>query len=163
MGVEGPVKPTGQLPSIDEHAVAVSAGADDVWWALLDALDGSFSRPRSAWYARVVGCTDSTASGPRPLAEGSTVPGFRVAVADPGRELVLVGRHDFSSYQLTFRLAPLGPGRSQLTAESRATFPGLAGGAYRLLVISSGFHVRTVRSMITAIGRAAEQRARSRA
>ena len=155
--------PIGQLPRIDEHAVAVSAGVDAVWPALLDALDGSFSRPGSAWYARVVGCADTTASGPRPLAEGATVPGFRVVVADPGRELVLVGGHRFSSYQLTFRLQPLGPGRSELRAESRAAFPGLAGGAYRLLVISSGIHVRAMRSMISAIGRAAEQRAGARA
>jgi hypothetical protein len=155
--------PTRQLPYIDEHVVAVSAGVDDVWPALLDALDGSFSRPGSAWYARIVGCADATASGPRPLAEGSTVPGFRVAVADPGRELVLVGGHHFSSYQLTFRLEPLGPGGSELRAESRAAFPGLAGGAYRLLVISTGIHVRAVQSMITAIGRTAEQRAHTRA
>lgn len=155
--------PIGHPPYIDEHTVAVAAGVDDVWPALLDALDGSFSRPGSAWYARIVGCADSTASGPRPLAEGSTVPGFRVAAADPGRELVLVGGHRFSSYQLTFRVEPLGAGRSELRAESRATFPGLAGRAYRLLVISSGIHVRAVQSMISAIGRGAEQRAGERA
>jgi hypothetical protein len=153
--------PDGQLPYIDQHAVPVSAGVDDVWTALLDALDGSFSRPSTTVYSRIVGCADSTASGPRPLAVGATVPGFRVAVADPGRELALVGRHHFSSYRLTFRLEPLGPGRSELRAESRAVFPGLPGGAYRLLVIGSGIHVRAVKSMITAIGRAAEQRART--
>lgn len=151
---------TEELPYVDEHAVVVSAGVDDVWHALLDALDGSFSRPGSACYARVVGCADTTASGPRPLTEGSTVPGFRVAVANQGRELVLVGSHHFSTYQLTFRLELLGPGRSELRAESRAGFPGLAGGAYRVVVISSGIHGRAVQSMLRAIGRAAEQRAR---
>jgi hypothetical protein len=154
--------PTERLPYIDEHAVDISAGVDDAWPALLDALDRSFSRPGSAWYARIIGCTDSTASGPRPLAEGSTVPGFRVAVATPGRELVLVGGHHFSLYQLAFRLEPLGPGRSRLRAESRAAFPGLAGGAYRLLVIGSGVHVRAVRSMVRGIARDAEQRASAR-
>jgi hypothetical protein len=112
------------LPYIDEHATLIAAGADDVWRSLGETLDRSFSRPGVAGYARLVGSADCTASGPRPLAEGSTFPGFRVVAAVPGRELVLEGRHRFSSYALIFRLEHVSPGRSRLRAESRAAFPG---------------------------------------
>ncbi|MEU5293136.1 hypothetical protein [Streptomyces umbrinus] len=148
-----------QIPSLpyrDEHTTVVAAGADDVWRSLGETLDRSFSRPGANRYARLVGCADRTASGPRPLAEGSTFPGFRVAAAVPGRELVLGGRHRFSSYALVFRLEPAGPGRSRLTAETRATFPGPAGGLYRLLVLGTGGHAVGVRRLLAAVRRRAE-------
>jgi len=148
-----------QIPSLpyrDEHTTVVAAGADDVWRSLGVTLDRSFSRPGANRYARLVGCADRTASGPRPLAEGSTLPGFRVAAAVPGRELVLGGRHRFSSYALIFRLEPAGPGRSRLTAETRATFPGPAGGLYRLLVLGTGGHAVGVRRLLAAVRRRAE-------
>ncbi|MDQ1032481.1 hypothetical protein QF035_010063 [Streptomyces umbrinus] len=148
-----------QIPSLpyrDEHTTVVAAGADDVWRSLGDTLDRSFSRPGANRYARLVGCADRTASGPRPLAEGSTFPGFRVAAAVPGRELVLGGRHRFSSYALIFRLEPAGPGRSRLTAETRATFPGPAGGLYRLLVLGTGGHAVGVRRLLATVRRRAE-------
>jgi hypothetical protein len=89
-------------------------------------------------------------------AEGSTFPGFRVAAVVPGRELVLGGRHRFSSYALIFRLEPAGPGRSRLTAETRARFPGPAGGLYRLLVLGTGGHAVGVRRLLAAVRRRAE-------
>jgi hypothetical protein len=85
-----------------------------------------------------------------------------VVAADPGRELVLEGRHRFSSYALIFRLEQVDSGRSQLRAETRAAFPGVPGGVYRLLVFRTGFHVRVVRSLLSGIRRGAERRARSR-
>jgi hypothetical protein len=144
------------LPYIDEHATLIAAGADDVWRSLGETLDRSFSRPGVAGYARLVGSADCTASGPRPLAEGSTFPGFRVVAAVPGRELVLEGRHRFSSYALIFRLEHVSPGRSRLRAESRAAFPGLAGGIYRRLVIETGGHVVGMRRLLSAIRRRSE-------
>jgi hypothetical protein len=153
---------TDQLPYLDEHATSIAAGVDDVWLSLLEALDDAFSRPGAATYARLVGCDDHSASGPRPLAQGSTIPGFRVVAADPGRELLLEGRHRFSSYALIFHLEQVDSGRSQLRAETRAAFPGLRGGVYRLLVFRTGFHVRVVRSLLSGIRRGAERRARSR-
>ena len=77
------------LPYVDEHTTVVAADAEVVWDALGEVLDRSFGRGRAAAYARLVGCADRTASGPRPLGEGSTTPGFRVASAVPGAELVL--------------------------------------------------------------------------
>jgi hypothetical protein len=139
------------LPHVDEHATVVAAEPDAVWRGIGEVLDRSFASGRSAGYARLVGCPDRTASGPRPLAEGSTVPGFRVASAHPGRELVLVGRHYFSTYALVFHLDEAGPGRTRLRAETRARFPGPGGGLYRLLVIGMGGHAVGLRRLLSAV------------
>ena len=144
------------LPHLDEHTTDIAAEVDDVWRSLGAELDRSFSRPRAAGYARLVGAAECRASGPRPLAAGSTFPGFRVVAALPGRELILQGRHRFSSYALIFRLDANGPGRSRLCAESRAAFPGLAGGVYRWLVIGTGAHVVGMRRLLSAIRRRCE-------
>ncbi|MFF7177919.1 hypothetical protein [Streptomyces sp. NPDC008121] len=141
------------LPYLDEHATVVPAEAETVWRELLAAVDGTFSHPRGARYARLVGCADPTASGPRPLVAGSTLPGFRVVRADPDRELALEGRHRFSVYALTFRLDPAGPGRTRLRAESRASFPGPSGALYRLLVVGTGGHAVGMRRLLASIGR----------
>jgi hypothetical protein len=143
------------LPLIDEHATEIEAGVDDVWSALSEQMDRSF--PGMSGYARVVGCVDYASSGPRPLAEGSTVPGFRVAAAVPGSVLALEGRHRFSSYALTFRLEHLAAGRTRLRAESRAAFPGTTGGIYRLLVIGTGGHVVAMRVLLSGIRHRAER------
>jgi hypothetical protein len=102
-----------------------------------------------------VGCAPLAASGPRPLAEGSTIPGFRVAVAMPNERLALVGRHRFASYALIFHLEAIGAHRSRVRAETRAVFPGIAGRFYRALVIGTGFHVVAVRRMLAATRRRA--------
>jgi hypothetical protein len=146
---------TDALPYVDEHTIVVDARPDDAWRGLLRTLDRSFALPGAAGYARLVRCAECTASGPRPLAEGSTVPGFRVTAATPGRELVLAGRHFFSSYALTFRLDPVGAEQTRLRAESRAAFPGVAGGIYRTLVIGTGGHAVGMRRLLTAIRRTA--------
>jgi enamine deaminase RidA (YjgF/YER057c/UK114 family) len=148
---------TAPLPRVDEHATLIAASVDEVWPVLLETLDRAFSRPVVTAYARIVGCAEATASGPRPLAEGAKIPGFRVAAAAPARELVLEGRHRFSSYALTFHLDRLSSGSSRLRAESRASFPGMAGRAYRLLVIGTGTHVLTVRRLLAGVRRRSER------
>lgn len=145
-----------QLPHVDERETEVAIDVDDIWPVLIEILDRAFSRAGVGTYARVVGCDDCTASGPRPLGEGSTIPGFRIVAAVPGAELVLAGRHRFSSYALIFRLEQVSAHRSRLRAESRAAFSGLAGGLYRLLVIGTRGHVVAVRRLLSAIGRGAE-------
>jgi hypothetical protein len=83
--------------------------------------------------------------------------GFQVAAAAAGSELALVGRHRFSCYALIFRLEQIGPGRSRLTAETRAAFPGLAGRVYRALVIGTHGHVVVVALLLSAIKRRSEK------
>ncbi|GGJ00062.1 SRPBCC family protein [Streptomyces brasiliensis] len=141
------------LPYVDEHATLVAAEPDAVWNRTAEVLDRAWTRPRAARYARLVGCADKAASGPRPLAVGSTVPGFRVVAADPGRRLVFAGGHRFSTYALTFRLEPEGPGRTRLRAETRAAFPGLSGRLYRWLVIGTGGHAAGMRRLLATIAR----------
>ena len=143
------------LPLLDEHAVVAHAQPPAVWAALLSTLERGFGRPLAAAYARAVGCEPAGDGGPRPLAVGSTVPGFAVTRCDTSRELVLEGSHRFSTYALTFRLEP-SAGTTRLTAESRAVFPGVTGRAYRLLVLRTGAHVVGVRGLLAGVRRKAE-------
>lgn len=145
------------LPYVDEHATRIEADVDQVWQALLVTLDAAFSRRGAPAYARAVGCADRDARGPRPLALGSTLPGFHVASAEPARTLVLEGRHRFSTYALTFRLHPLGAQETELRAETRAAFPGVTGTVYRLLVLRTGAHLLGVRGLLASVRRAVEQ------
>ncbi|MFE6285438.1 hypothetical protein [Streptomyces sp. NPDC057877] len=142
------------LPYVDEHTTLVAADADTVWRALSEALDASFAGGR---YARLVGCADRTASGPRPLAEGSTIPGFRVVTAERGRELALVGRHRFSLYALVLRLDGAGPAHTLLRAETRAAFPGTGGRLYRRLVIGTGGHAFGMRRLLAGVRERAQR------
>lgn len=151
-----------QLPYIDEHSADIGADAVAVWTELLDGIELSFSHRFATVYARTIRCDDREAAGPRPLEVGSAIPGFHVANMTPQTELVLEGRHRFSAYALIFRLDRIGPGRSRLSAVTRAAFPGRAGAAYRLLVIGTGGHVVAVRRMLSAITARAESRARTR-
>lgn len=145
------------LPYVDEHSVEVAASAGETWEAVLRTADGSLASRRAETGARLLGCEDTEAGGPRPLAVGSTIPGFHVEVADPARELALVGRHRFSRYALTFRLDPV-DGGTRVRAETRAEFPGLRGRAYRAMVIGSRMHVLATRRLLGAVKRRAERR-----
>jgi hypothetical protein len=146
-----------ELPHVDEHSISVVAPVARTWEALLRTMEGSFSSDRTARGARLLGCEDAEPAGPRPLAPGSAIPGFHVEVADPRRELALVGSHRFSRYALIFRIDPVGAG-SRLRAETRAEFPGLHGRAYRALVIGTRMHVVVTRRLLDAVKRRSERR-----
>ncbi len=150
--------PAGELPHIDEHFVTVDAGREATWEALLRVVEGSFSATAVPRFARLVGCADTVASGPRPLAAGSTVPGFHVEAATPAAELALAGRHRFSTYALIFRLDQLDGGSTRVRAETRAAFPGLKGSVYKVLVIGTRLHVLVTRRILAAAKRRAERR-----
>jgi hypothetical protein len=92
--------PSGELPYLDEHEIVIAADVDAVWTALLDTVGPTFSRTPMAVFARAVGCADREASGPRPLAEGSTIPGFHVVTVVPRAELLLAGHHRFAKYAM---------------------------------------------------------------
>lgn len=146
-----------QLPHVDEHSSAIEADPGATWEALLRVVEGSFGSARTGRVARLLGCADVEAAGPRPPATGSTFPGFHVATAEPPRELALAGSHRYSDYALIFRLDDLGGGRTRLRAETRAEFPGLKGRAYRAMVIGTRGHVVVTRRLLGAAKRRAER------
>jgi hypothetical protein len=57
---------------------------------------------------------------------------------------------------LRFRLEARGSRTTRLHAETRASFPGLRGGFYRLLVITGGGHTVAVRRLLGGVKRRAE-------
>ena len=141
------------LPFIDEHALAIDASREQVWDALLKVAAATFEGGVTAGVARVLGCRPATSAGPRPLAVGSTIPGFAVTEAEPGSRLVLSGRHRFSRYELAFTLRQDARSGTRLGAETRAAFPGIHGRAYRAAVIGTRGHVVVVRRMLSAVAR----------
>ncbi|TWF93964.1 hypothetical protein [Saccharopolyspora dendranthemae] len=144
------------LPHVDEHSTPVAASPAAALRAITRVGENAFSPTWAGAVARVLGCQDTSNSGPRPLAAGSTIPGFHVVAAGP-RELALVGRHRFSSYALVFRVDELEDGTSLLRAETRALFPGAAGRAYRTAVIGTRGHVLAVRRILASAKRVAER------
>jgi hypothetical protein len=149
-----------RLPYVDEHALTVDASREVTWAALLRVAEATVSSTAAPRYARLVGCADVAASGPRPLAVGSAFPGFHVAVAEQPQELALAGSHRFSDYALTFRLDELPGGRTRLRAETRAEFPGVRGALYKGLVIGTRLHVLATRRLLGGTKRRAERPAR---
>ena len=133
----------------------VNAPAGHVWATAARAMAAPTRGAEGI--ARALGCADTVRTGPPPLEVGSAVPGFHVVRADPGRALWLAGRHRFSRYALMFDIDELGPGRSRISAQTRAAFPGPAGAAYRALVIGTRGHVLAIRLMLSGIKRSAER------
>jgi hypothetical protein len=157
----GPPQLPAEPPLLDEHFAVIEAGVEDVWSGLTSVVEMTFSGPGVAGIARMLGCRDWASCGVRPLAAGSTLPGFRVTAAVPGTELALEGRHRFSRYALIFRLEQLGPERTRLGAETRAAFPGLTGRVYRLLVIGTRGHLVVVKRLLAAVKLRTERGARA--
>ena len=154
--------PANLLPHIDEHSLAIEADPEATWEALLRVAEGSFGTPGTARVARLLGCAEVEAAGPRPLATGSTIPGFGVELAERPRQLSLAGGHHFSSYALIFRLDEQGK-CTMLHAETRASFPGLKGGIYRTAVIGTRGHVLVTRRLLSAVKQRAERGGRPQA
>jgi len=89
----------------------------------------------------------------------TTVPfGFVLDAATPRQRFALKGRHWFAVYELIFELFDDGPDHTRVTAQSWAAFPGIAGKAYRALVIGTGGHRIVVRSMLKNIAAKASSR-----
>ena len=143
------------LPHIDEHSIEVDARPDRVWTELGKVVGRSFNR-RTRTAGRALGVRPLEPEGD-PLVEGSTLVGFRVARAEEPKLLDLHGEHRFSRYSLTFRLDESSLDRTTVRAETRATFPGAKGKAYRALVIGTRGHVLVVRRMLRALKQRAER------
>jgi len=134
------------LPYIDEHRLRFEASSDAVWTALLEFLR---SRGGSSRIARILGCDPARGTDDFSGRPGDAIPGFRVVEAEPGRRLVLGGRHRFSEYSLTFVLED-----GFLRARTHAAFPGVLGRLYRAVVIGSGAHRHVTRRLLRRVARA---------
>lgn len=145
------------LPHIDEHSLVVEASPEIVWEAQLKVVESSFGSAATGRTARLLGCIDTVASGPRPLATGSALPGFHIEAAERPRELALVGGHRFSDYALIFRLDEQPGERTLIRAETRAVFPGFKGSVYRAMVIGTRGHVLVTRRLLGAMKQRAER------
>ena len=148
--------PLDELPRIDEHCVDVAAPPDLAWDAAAQTLGASLSGPLSGRLARLLGCDPAVMADWEEPDVGSSVPGFRIAVAERPRLLVVSGCHRFSRYGIVFRVVASGDG-SRCCAESRAAFPGLHGRLYRLAVIGTGTHRVAVRRLLQRVKRTAER------
>lgn len=151
MSSVSPTVDPADLPFIDEHSRTVAADPEQVWPALLAVADGSFSGQAVKRVSRLLGCRHTDPSGPRPLEQGSELPGFVVAELTPRRRLSLAGAHRFSTYRLVFGVRAEGPGRSIVSAATLAEFPGRKGRLYRAAVIGTRGHVLIVHRMLAAI------------
>lgn len=138
-----------RLPYIDEHVTSVGdAPPERAWSALVEVLRRQLGGGEQI--ARALGCDHTRRSPGFDGGPGQTLPGFRVAAAEPGRRLVLEGRHRFSRYELTFLL-----GDGRLRAQTHAAFPGLLGRLYRAAVIGSGGHRIATRRLLREVARRA--------
>jgi hypothetical protein len=143
------------LPRIDEHTITIRVDDPMLVWNTLGEVIGRLWRVPSLG-TRLLQAEPAIRSGD-PLLAGSTLPGFTVVRAEPGKELALGGHHRFSSYALIFRLVA-GERHTTLSAETRATFPGAGGRVYRRLVIGTRGHILVVRALLRATRRRAQQR-----
>jgi hypothetical protein len=133
------VTPTADPPFVDEHHLMIEASPEEVWRALRAYVDHMLAAADGSVFTRLLGAHPSA--------------GFEVADEEPGRQLLLTGRHRFSRYELVFEVEPDGE-QTVLKALTYAAFPGLHGRVYRLLVISSRAHVLATRGMLASIRRA---------
>lgn len=144
-----------RLPYVDEHRIRVRAEPPLVWLALGHTLRQPSSRV-TCLGAKLLGAQPASSTGD-PLIEGSTLPGFVVVRSAPPVELALQGRHRFSQYALTFRIAVDDGDATTLRAETRAAFPGLIGRAYQALVIDSNGHRVAVRRLLRKTRKISEE------
>jgi hypothetical protein len=137
-----------RLPYIDEHAMTIGAPRDRVWVALTEVLHRETRGGEVI--ARALGCEPARGTPRFDGTAGQTIPGFRVAEAEPGRRLALRGRHRFSDYQLTFVLED-----GRLRAQTHAAFPGVLGRLYRAAVIGTRGHRLVTRRLLRQVARRA--------
>ena len=130
------------LSFVDEHRRRVGATPERTWDAVMQFVRDRLTRPAPAAFAALWRLEPTS--------------GFAVVEENAPRRLALRGRHRFSRYELAFDVDP-GPDGVTLVARTSAVFPGVAGRAYRALVIGSGAHRLLVRRMLKHIARSAER------
>lgn len=144
-----------RLPYIDRHQRLIQATPEQVWSSLVQTLRARLGGARTpSLVVRALRLEQTaTSTGWRgDVHVGDTLPGFAVVHARACEDLVLRGRHRFSSYELRFDLVSHGAG-CILAATTAAAFPGLSGRAYRALVIGTRGHRFIVRNLLRDVAR----------
>jgi hypothetical protein len=141
-----------RLPYIDEHSITIEATPERTWELLvgmLGRLGSSVPRPMN----RTLGLQPPTRSGSwRGDAQpGDSIPGFGITESEPPKRLELRRGHRFSSYALIFQLEPGKQGKTKLSAQTWAAFPGVTGKLYRAMVIGSRGHRVAVWHMLRQV------------
>ncbi len=139
-----PVSQLPGLPFVDAYSRSVDASPDRTWEALQPQVERMTTATRGLLHGALFGVL-------------GTVPrsGFTVIASDPGREVVLGGRHRFSTYRLVFRVEPEGEA-ALLSALTYAEFPGLPGRAYRTMLMATTGHRRAAQRLLAGVARRAE-------
>jgi hypothetical protein len=132
------------LPFVDEHRRRIGASPERTWAAISELVHRRLARPAPQAFVALWRLEPKS--------------GFAIAEETAPQHLALRGHHRFSNYELEFDLEVDGEGVT-LTARTSAEFPGVAGRAYRALVIGSGGHGLVVRRMLKQIARRAERSA----
>ena len=135
--MSSPVDP----PYLDTHRLRVAAPRDRVWPDLRSWLDHVLTTADGSLFTRLLGAEPSA--------------GFAVTDEVPEESVELSGQHRFSRYRLVLETTDLPDGGTLLSALTYASFPGLHGRAYRLLVIGSRAHVLATVLMLRQVRRRA--------
>ena len=151
------------LPFVDAWSVDVDAPPRTVWQALLERQPPPHAGGWRRLWAIAWAADPAASNGLAAHVLGAERPGFEVREVVPPATYALAGRHRFAQYQLVFRIEGRGPAGSRLTAETFARFPGTAGRLYRALLIDAGLHALVMWTMVRALRRRAEARARREA
>jgi hypothetical protein len=144
-----------RLPSVNEISVEISADAIRTWEALIATIPRMFDTRRARRVAPLLGCAHTEAKGD-PSVIGSTLPGFIVSRSVRPAMLAMLGQHRYSRYALVFTIDDLGGGRSRITAETRAEYPGRAGSLFGVLLVRSRGQLTAVNRILGAVRKRAE-------
>jgi len=173
-----------ELPFVDAYSIEADAPPERVWDVIVEQVlprfGGGFGPAATGRIGRVgtrllrapyappalTGAHAGTrpagargragGAGPSAPSAPSVIMGFRVEQAERPGLIALAGEHRFARYSLTLRVTPSGSGStSRLSAETRATFPGVAGWTYRAAVIGTGAHRLVVSRLLHRIRRLA--------
>jgi ketosteroid isomerase-like protein len=147
--------PISGLPAINEISVEIDADAIRTWEALIATTPRLFDTRRARRVSPLLGAAQTEAKGD-PSVIGSTLPGFIVARSVRPALLALLGQHRFSRYALLFAIDDIGHGRSRLTAETRAEYPGRSGTLFHSLLVRSRGQLTGVNRILEAVKKRAE-------
>lgn len=144
------------LPFVDAWSIDVAAPPRVVWAAVLAAVPGAHAGGWLRAWAVVWGADPPASNGLGAHVIGAERPGFAVREVVPPSTYALAGRHRFARYQVVFRIGQLQAGRSRLTVETFASFPGAGGRLYRTLLIDAKAHALVMWVTLRVLRRRAE-------